>query len=98
MAAKKLTRGRRLGKYRLLKRIGEGGFGEVWRAKDLVEGIPVALKIPGPGWFTKEHRKIFQDEVKLVAKLDHHNILTGSFDLYLQNHHILAVYPLEYRF
>ncbi|MBI4223294.1 MAG: serine/threonine protein kinase [Deltaproteobacteria bacterium] len=74
-SSKKLSRGRRLGKYKLLKRIGEGGFGEVWKAKDLVEGIPVALKIPQSGWLTREHRKIFQDEVKLLAKLDHHNIL-----------------------
>lgn len=75
MSAKGLARGRRLGKYRLLKKIGEGGFGEVWKAQDLVEGIPVALKFPQPGWLTRENQKIFQDEVKLVAKLDHHNIL-----------------------
>lgn len=70
-----LAKGQRLGKYKLLRKIGEGGFGEVWKAKDLVEGIAVALKIPQPDWFTKEHQKIFQDEVKLVANLDHHNIL-----------------------
>lgn len=73
--SKKLLPGRRVGKYKLLKKIGEGGFGEVWKALDRVEGIPVALKIPSPGWLTREHQKIFQDEVKLVAKLDHHNIL-----------------------
>lgn len=72
---RKLSKGRNLGKYRLIKLIGEGSFGEVWRAKDLVEGIDVALKIPHSHWVTKEHRRIFQDEVKLVASLDHHNIL-----------------------
>jgi len=41
-----LQRGRKLGKYRLLKRLGIGGGGEVWKARDLVEGIWVALKIP----------------------------------------------------
>lgn len=72
---RKLQKGQKVGKYRFLKRLGEGTFGEVWKAKDLVEGIDVALKIPQPDWITKEHRKIFQDEVKLVASLDHHNIL-----------------------
>ena len=70
-----LKRGQKIAKYRLLNRLGEGTFGEVWKAKDLVEGIYVAVKIPQPDWNTKEHQKIFQDEVKLVAPLDHHNIL-----------------------
>lgn len=74
-ASKKLEKGKKLGKYRLLHRIGSGTFGEVWKARDLVEGIFVALKIPHHDWTTREHRKIFQDEVKLVAGLDHHNIL-----------------------
>jgi len=41
-----LRRGRRLGKYRLAKYLGEGGSCEVWKARDSIEGIWVALKIP----------------------------------------------------
>ena len=70
-----LKKRQKLDKYRLVSRLGEGTFGEVWKAKDLVEGIDVAIKVPQPEWNTKEHQKIFQDEVKLVAPLDHHNIL-----------------------
>ncbi|MHC4346401.1 MAG: hypothetical protein ACYSUP_17145, partial [Planctomycetota bacterium] len=33
-----LARGKRLGKYRLEKCLGEGGSCEVWKAKDCVEG------------------------------------------------------------
>lgn len=74
-SAQTLSKGTRFGKYRLVKRLGEGTFGEVWKAFDSVEGVAVALKIPQLEWASKEHQKIFQDEVKLVAKLDHHNIV-----------------------
>ena len=39
----RLRRGSHLGKYRLTRRLGQGGFGDVWRATDTVEGISVAL-------------------------------------------------------
>jgi len=44
-----LVSGQRFGKYRLVKCLGEGGSCEVWKAKDCVEGIWVALKIPQVG-------------------------------------------------
>lgn len=71
----RLFRGKILGKYKLAKRLGEGGFGEVWKGRDRVEGIDVALKIPQAQWISREHIKIFEDEVKLVGPLDHHNIV-----------------------
>ena len=40
-----LARGQKLSKYRLVKRVGKGGFCEVWKARDTVEGIWVALKV-----------------------------------------------------
>lgn len=70
-----LAKGTKLGKYRLVRRLGEGTFGEVWKALDSVEGVAVALKIPQFDGAASQHPKIFQEEVKLVAKLDHHNIV-----------------------
>ena len=40
-----LRRGTRLGKYRLDRRIGRGGYAEVWKARDTVEDVGVALKV-----------------------------------------------------
>lgn len=37
--------GRRLGSYRLIERLGEGGMGEVWRAKHELLPRPCAVKI-----------------------------------------------------
>jgi hypothetical protein len=41
-----LRSGTNLGKYSLKRRLGTGGACEVWEARDSVEGIWVALKIP----------------------------------------------------
>jgi len=35
-----------LGKYRILHRIAQGGFAVVYRARDTIEGVDVALKVP----------------------------------------------------
>lgn len=63
----------RLGKYRIERRLAEGGFAQVYRAQDLIEGVPVALKIPlaqGPQALVEMQR-----EARVLAKLDHPNIL-----------------------
>ena len=38
-----LRKGGRLGKYRLDRRLGQGAFAEVWRARDTVEKRDVAI-------------------------------------------------------
>jgi hypothetical protein len=70
-----LRRGHRLGKYRIRGRLAQGGFADVYRAHDTVEGVDVALKIPlassvGPGML-----ETFRREARMAAQLDHPNIL-----------------------
>ena len=70
-----LKRGRRLGKYRLAKYLGEGGSCEVWKARDSVEGIWVALKIPLADAHGKRDNQALLREVRLVAQLRHPHIM-----------------------
>lgn len=55
-------------RYELTSRVGEGTFGEVWRALDRRLGIDVAVKLAKSG--TPVER--FVDEVWLLAKLQQH--------------------------
>ena len=64
-----------LGKYRIKKLIGRGGFADVYSAADTIEGVDVALKIPRWTHVDQEMLNLFKQEVRLVSRLDHPNIL-----------------------
>jgi serine/threonine protein kinase len=67
--------GDRVGPYKLLERIGEGGMGEVWVA-DQLEPIKrrVALKLIKPGMDTRSVLARFEAERQALAVMDHPNI------------------------
>ena len=67
--------GTRIGRYKLLERIGEGGFGVVWMAEQ-EEPVRrrVALKIIKLGMDTKEVVARFEAERQALAMMDHPNI------------------------
>jgi len=67
--------GDRIGRYKLLQQIGEGGCGVVYMA-DQEEPIKrrVALKVIKPGMDTKEVLGRFEAERQALALLDHPNI------------------------
>jgi len=71
----RLRRNLRLGKYRLSTRIGRGGYSEVWKARDCVEGIWVALKIPQADINGRRDNQAILREVRLVARLRHPHIM-----------------------
>ena len=60
-------------RYRLIKRIGRGGFAEVWLADDTLADIQVAVKIYGG--MDDEGLKIFVKEINKVYHLNHTNLL-----------------------
>jgi serine/threonine protein kinase/Tol biopolymer transport system component len=69
--------GKTLGRYRIVGKIGAGGMGEVWRARDESLDRDVALKIlPDAMARDPERRKRFEREAKTVAAMQHPNIVT----------------------
>ncbi len=83
----------RLGKYRIEKRIGQGGFSVVYRAYDTIEGIPVALKVPHLEKLQKDTLNDLRREVRISADLDHPNILPIKNAMIVDERFIIA-YPL----
>lgn len=65
--------GQHLGKYRLRRRLARGGCADVFEARDTIEGIEVALKVPLDS--DKETIDAFCREIRQNARLDHPNIL-----------------------
>lgn len=72
-----LAEGQGLGHYRVIKRIGAGGMGEVYLAKDSRLDRTVALKILPADIASDQRRMVrFKQEARLVSALNQPNILT----------------------
>ena len=77
-----LTPGTRLGVYQITAPLGEGGMGQVWRARDTKLDRDVAIKVL-PEAFAHDADRLarFTREAKTLASLNHP--------------HIAAIYGLE---
>ncbi len=65
-----------VGRYALEAKLGEGSFGEVWRARDVSLGRDVALKVMRAQVANHEHlRRRFEREAPVLAQLKHTNVL-----------------------
>lgn len=81
----------RFGKYIIERRLGEGGFAVVYQARDTIEGIRVALKIPYDHLVTDDSLDEFRHEVRLAAKLEHPNILPLKYADYVDDHFVIVM-------
>jgi serine/threonine-protein kinase len=62
-------------KYRVLRRLGEGGMGEVWAAQDTELGREVALKISAASDHAAELCARLRREAEVIARLEHPGIV-----------------------
>src|SRR5208337_3892515 len=67
---------KKIGRYTILGRLGQGGFGRVYLAHDHDLDRPVAIKVPNPERIAHpEDVEAFLTEARILAKLDHPNIV-----------------------
>src|SRR5215472_8208518 len=72
-----IAAGTRLGSYEVIAKIGVGGMGEVYEARDTKLGRNVAIKVL-PKAFVNDPERLsrFQREARMLAALNHTNIAT----------------------
>jgi eukaryotic-like serine/threonine-protein kinase len=69
---------KRIGDYELLSKLGEGGMGSVFKARQVFMDRVIALKILSPKMAkNKNFRDRFVREARAVAKLNHPHIVAG---------------------
>ena len=83
-----------IGKYKILRLIGEGGMATVYEAEHEMLGTKVAIKVLNPILSANTQiKERFRNEAKLMASLDHPNI-TKVIDFNEQPHQLSII--MEY--
>jgi eukaryotic-like serine/threonine-protein kinase len=71
-----MKNGYKLGEYEIVSKIGEGGMGEVYRARDKSLGRDVAIKVLPKAFSSDEDRlRRFELEAQAAGSLNHPNVL-----------------------
>ena len=83
---------RRLGDFEIIRRLGEGGMGAVYKARQVSMDRVVALKVL-PSWLASDETYVerFYREARACAKLDHPNVVRGLAVGEAEGHHYFAM-------
>src|SRR6266404_4239661 len=66
----------RIGNYEIIGKIGDGGLGTVYKARQISMSRDVALKVLHKKWLTdEEFKKRFLLEARLAGRLSHQNLI-----------------------
>jgi eukaryotic-like serine/threonine-protein kinase len=66
---------RQLGRFRLLERVGQGGMGAVYRARDVADGAEVAIKVLRADYARRpDALRRFHKEARLLAEVNHPHV------------------------
>jgi serine/threonine protein kinase len=68
--------GTMIGRYELLEKLGEGGMGVVYRARDVLLNRFVALKFLPDAGLDDDRKRRFLQEAQVASSLNHPNIVT----------------------
>ncbi len=95
---RKVVRGLRIGsrldKYRLVKKLGYGGFATVYSALDQIENRQVAIKVPEENFVADAGSlEDLQREVRIMAKLEHDHIVPLKDARFIDGRFVM-VFPL----
>src|SRR5688572_15658914 len=72
-----ITKGVSIGPYEILALIGEGGMGQVWRARDQRIGRDVAVKVLADEFTAGDERVWrFEQEARAAGALNHPGLVT----------------------
>ena len=77
-----LGEGLPLGHYRLIEKLGEGGMGEVWRARHQLLARPCAIKLIKPQLLGESSREAATERFRLEAKTISHLTSPNTVRLY----------------
>lgn len=72
-----LAAGTKLGAYEIVRTLGAGGMGEVYRARDTRLGRDVAIKVLPAGFVADPGRlRRLEQEARAITALNHPNIVS----------------------
>ena len=80
-----------LGKYRIERRLADGGRAAVFQAYDTIHGVKVALKIPEQEVTDEDFLNEFRREARVSMRMEHPNVLPILNACFIDDYFVIAM-------